>query len=298
MYPSTHSSTALSVSEHSLRPHFPQLQTHTQSISLKIISLCNSSRMSVSKTVLSIDIGLLNLAMCVLELTSELSQPTIVYWKVIDVVSDTPQATHPCQCTVKDRPCKRIAKWTSDEWFFCTQHKPKDATMVPKAVKTKVKDINPQKVCWNLLTTLESIKDILPRVTHIVIEKQPLENKKMQMASHFIFTWFVQLYQNKVPITLLPAYHKLKHFPGPEIDCALKSKYAQRKYIGVQQTRWYLSHSIANGHEHSTTFEQQKKKDDLADALLQALYFIGKTKPHKRSQGPYVKRRRRKKLHY
>ena len=61
---------------------------------------------------------------------------------------------------------------------------------------------------------------------------------------------------------------------GVGIACALKSAYARRKRLSVTYMRWMLRQMRPTATMALAVFEHSKKKDDLADAYLQALTFL------------------------
>ena len=73
-------------------------------------------------------------------------------------------------------------------------------------------------------------------------------------------------------IKLFSARNKLKVYSGPEIKCNLKSKYSRRKRLGIEYTRYM----IGGNSDYLKYFEENKKKDDLADSLLQGLTYLKK----------------------
>jgi hypothetical protein len=306
----------------------------------------------MSQVVLSIDIGLYNLALCCLNHCQKDDKPhiNILSWDLIDVIdkdenvtpkkkcsfqmsrkkqlvnctrnasvtNDTGQhfctqhgkslvTSHAisdvrvCATTVGGRPCKNKATCVENETFFCTKHaKGKETCHIQGS--SLLKDIPLQSILWKLHLALSKWssdnKNILDTVTRIVIEKQPMENKKMQVASHVIFYHFMTLFNNNLPIILLPAYHKLDVYDGPHVECALKTKYAQRKFLSVCYTNWYLDNLIVNADQFKEKFNATQKKDDLGDSFLQGLFvLLGKAKST--SIEPKGKRRKRKKkLHF
>lgn len=210
-------------------------------------------------------------------------------------------------CSIKK--CKRVCAFVDHHGTaFCKSHGEgvEGACAIKKSGcgaggRVKVKDLPLQDTLWKLVSALDAWckenASVLARVGRVVIEKQPLENKKMQVASHVIYTHFLKYFQNKVEIRLLPAYHKLSVYTGPHVTCALKTEYAKRKYLSIEYTRWYLSEFLANGAEWKEYFEAASKKDDLGDSLLQGL-FILLGKKEKVFEGGKRKQRRRKKLRF
>ena len=66
---------------------------------------------------------------------------------------------------------------------------------------------------------------------------------------------------------------KLKVYKGDPIPCNKKGKYAQNKWLSIE----YTKKMIGNEDEDKIQlFSLSKKKDDLADAYLQGIYWIEK----------------------
>lgn len=74
-------------------------------------------------------------------------------------------------------------------------------------------------------------------------------------------------------IHMVNARNKLKVYKGPPIECNKKGKYAQNKYLSVEYTREMIKE---DDQQFIKLFEESKKKDDLADAYLQGIYWIEK----------------------
>lgn len=264
------------------------------------------------KCVLSIDVGLLNLAVCCVHLNDDegdiLSQFDILLWELINVVgggSDIPEG--PCKYLVGDRNCKRKGTCLDGDGLLCKQHAKACNVAVPVVKKIQVKNINMQDIVLKILNALDDLcyryHDLLQQVDSVVIEKQPMENKKMQMVSHIVYAHFIRFYNGRVPVTLLPAYHKLSVYDGPTVPCTLKTKYAQRKFLGVQYTVWFLENKVCDHVSWMTLFKGQSKKDDLADAFLQGLFSlvgVAQVDQDGSSGGTprKVRKYRKKKLHF
>ncbi len=129
------------------------------------------------------------------------------------------------------------------------------------------------------------------KVDQVLIEQQPTKNPLMKNISIMIHTYFiirgiVDKAINNSDITRVLFFspkNKLKIYDGPEIICTLKSRYSQRKKIGIIQTRYFIDK--LNLTEYTELFEKSKKKDDLADSFLQALCYF-KLKEFNKNQNP------------
>jgi len=123
--------------------------------------------------------------------------------------------------------------------------------------------LNMIEVGKKLFVALESI----PKpVDHIIIENQIGQNAiRMKMLQGMITFYFISKGFND--IHYWNAGNKLKHF------IKTKTTYSQRKKASVQITRDIV---VAAYPSQKSYFETHKKKDDLADCLLQLLDFLRK----------------------
>ena len=116
-------------------------------------------------------------------------------------------------------------------------------------------------------------------VTHVLIENQPaLKNPVMKSIQMIIYTFFVMDGVMKEDssietIHMVNARNKLKVYKGPPVECNKKGKYAQNKYLSVVYTKEMIKEEED---EFIKLFDESKKKDDLADAYLQGVYWIEK----------------------
>ena len=77
-------------------------------------------------------------------------------------------------------------------------------------------------------------------------------------------------------MAMFSARNKLEAYDGPEIDMAhIKTKYTRTKKLSVAYTKYMIEESEQSP-EMKELFENSKKKDDLADAYLQGLTYIKK----------------------
>ena len=74
-------------------------------------------------------------------------------------------------------------------------------------------------------------------------------------------------------VQMINARNKLKVYKGPEVECKIKEKYKRNKYLSVEYTKNMI---LQEDQEFIDLFTESKKKDDLADAYLQGIYFIEK----------------------
>jgi hypothetical protein len=105
--------------------------------------------------------------------------------------------------------------------------------------------------------------------TTILIEKQPGMNKTMKTVENFLHSYFV-IKNPKAETIIYDARHKV-----PDVAGAGKARYRQRKQVSIDRCREFIEGSEVNNH-WMPTFVASKKKDDLADTVLQALSYINR----------------------
>ena len=77
-------------------------------------------------------------------------------------------------------------------------------------------------------------------------------------------------------MAMFSARNKLEAYDGPEIDFShIKTKYTRTKKLSIEYTKFMIEES-QQSIEMKELFENSKKKDDLADAYLQGLTYIKK----------------------
>jgi len=102
--------------------------------------------------------------------------------------------------------------------------------------------------------------------TTVLIEKQPDKNRGMKGVENLLHTYF--LVKDKT-VKIWDARHKIPDVAGPG-----KARYDQRKKASIERALKFIE---TTNTEWVTFFKQHKKKDDLADTVMQALSFLNKT---------------------
>lgn len=165
---------------------------------------------------LSIDVGIRNLAMCMIDEKTQV----IKYWDVAGIPPQHKDGLYPCF-----REHLEERKWVLD-------------------------------------------------ASTILIEKQPGQNKTMKTVENFLHAYFVIKSPNSETI-IYDARHKV-----PDVAGSGKARYRQRKQTAIARCKDFVEQGPSNKNwiEH---FKKSKKKDDLADTVLQALSYINRIKPKK-----------------
>lgn len=120
-------------------------------------------------------------------------------------------------------------------------------------------------------TVQENVREWIDEVETVVIERQPGKNLLMQKVQHFCEMMFHCLGKH---VIIMEARAKLtfaSKTPWWPRDVETKKwSYYQRKSAAVKTVRAFLT---ATHSEFLSFFDSCPKKDDLADALLQAMAF-------------------------
>ena len=98
----------------------------------------------------------------------------------------------------------------------------------------------------------------------ILIEKQPDRNKKMVSVMHFLHAYFI-IKCPQAETILYDARHKIPDVAGPG-----KAQYNKRKKVSIERCEAFIRDGPTNAH-WLDVFIKSKKKDDLADTVMQAL---------------------------
>ena len=214
---------------------------------------------------LSFDVGIKNLAYC--ELTPE---KKIIQWGIINL-NENPM----CDVHLRKK-CEQqstyLIKDDCKEQYCCTAHSKKFKKL--KKLNANYDLLKISKKCINELKQLD-----LSKIKYVLIENQPaLKNPVMKSIQMMIYTFFViEGVMNETSsiehIHMVNARNKLKVYKGPKIVCNKKGKYAQNKFLGVEYTKKMIENEEDS---FQTLFNESKKKDDLADAYLQGIYWIEK----------------------
>lgn len=105
--------------------------------------------------------------------------------------------------------------------------------------------------------------------TTVIIEKQPDRNRSMKAVENLLHTYFLVKDPTR-PVVIWDARHKI-----PDVAGAGKARYAQRKKTSIERARKFIVGDGPNK-ELVPFFDAHKKRDDLADTVMQALSFIDK----------------------
>ena len=301
---------------------------------------------------ISFDIGIKNMAYCVLSSTNNPDEPIVIHdWNVLSMVEPDNSITYQCNCSIpgknKKTPsklCGKKSKYKKEEQYFCDRHAKKNTQwIIPTKQHTltyikkqKVQEIitlcNPpmllinhdikslkkeqlieilmdfyQQRCYepiiiskkvnanevDLICIGKSIKRLfnqlpdIDTITHVLIENQisPIANR-MKTIQGMLAQYFI-MKSDDIHISFVSSSHKLRQFKdingfiptSPVQNTVILAKqnttnpnYKSHKNDGILYTQQILS--INNGFINWILTMNMPKKDDLADAFLQGLWFF------------------------
>jgi hypothetical protein len=265
--------------------------------------------------ILSIDVGMKHLAICIIRKELSCLTHSILAWDVINLCSD--QNKNNCGFLLKSQLlCDKKAKYQDVGKYYCKTHAKKADIPLPpltakKLKKMKVSELkqldifktnelatNSKKTdiidCLvldlsnnylhpienvdcrsvNFVTYGQAVKKCFDKLLKahyidcVLIENQigPLA-LRMKMLQGMIMQYFID--NHILNIKEVSPANKLKGYTPPNE----KTTYNERKKLGIKITRELITanHMIE---KWVSFFDKHLKKDDLADAYLQVLWFI------------------------
>jgi len=257
--------------------------------------------------ILSFDVGIKNLAYCLLEVNNGI---LIIHdWKILDLCNENNNFC--CKCNISDKP----AKYFKNNFFYCKYHAKKEQFRVPtdqdnfniikKYTLTKLKekaleyDISHNQIKKEEL--LDKIKFYLDLNFFDIKKEEKADDfntvelgislkKNLDKIDFSLSSINYILIENQIsPIAnrmktiqgMLTQYFIMKNFNHIEFIssqnklkyflCEKNTTYNQRKKLGIETCKNLLIKHNLNNIEF---FNKYNKKDDLADSFLQGYYFF------------------------
>ena len=262
---------------------------------------------------LSIDVGIKNLAYCLLGTTgaaAPLEQVKILKWDVINLCGP------PSICSA----CTKPAKFAQTSNFYCTAHAKKSGLLLPtgnislkKIKKMKLSDLQQVITDYSIPSTAIKKEDVLKAVMGFIEQKMLISvaaakandmdliqiGIAMRKAfDHELKDHLSTLTHIVIENQISPIANRMKTLQGMIaqyfimndksqivfVSAANKLKghqdietdtttYAARKKEGIKCTLKLIGERYPDWLPH---FTQHKKKDDLADAFLQGNWYLNK----------------------
>jgi hypothetical protein len=242
----------------------------------------------------SFDVGLRNLAFCVMEGTTR-SNVKILHWDLIDVMAESAG-----QDNIKCYKCKKPANWTNGTSTSCTLHKPKTVkpptktalnkktlvelnALAKKDFKTKkevieflyksrssdvwkrciksTKSVSVVDLAGPIAMCLEARREMWKDADLIAFEQQP--DKRMLCVQAMLHMWFVCAGYKCSGVS---ASHKLTNM--------VTIQDSTKTYKGRKKTGILHATELVPTAENREYMLKHPKKDDLADCFLQGLWVL------------------------
>ena len=145
-------------------------------------------------------------------------------------------------------------------------------TIIEKWDVSEIKYKTNQSLCDAIVHHLDKYPELLECNT-VLIEKQPSRNNKMRIIEALLNAYFVikgssNQESNIKKVLVYSAKYKL----GSNTMKG-KSNYNERKKLSIARCRKFLENTSKLNEKYLDVFSKSKKKDDLADSLLQALAY-------------------------
>lgn len=268
--------------------------------------------------IISIDVGIKNLAYCLFKVSSK-SKYQILDWNIIDLCGSN---SHKCSAKCNNNEsCDSLAKYSLNDKYYCKTHAKKvndyfipTSELLTFRSKNKKKNLGEiysfadkfnipynkpctktalftiiddyiESKCFKLIHAKKSsdvnlveigknISKIFTelfeqfQIDYVLIENQisPIANK-MKTIQGMIAQYFIM--KNVADIDFVSSINKLKYF----VRSRKRTTYSERKKIGIDITNKLIQLND-NFKSWDNNFNKSKKKDDLADAFLQCIWFL------------------------
>jgi hypothetical protein len=243
--------------------------------------------------VISIDVGIKNLAYCILNYNKETSEYTIEYWDVINLLEEQLEEAPKCSQKCRGKICGKLAtkKIVGNNTIICYCSN-KKCSEIEKDYQgggykiTNIKKITSKSV--GLDEYGKAIKNQFDKrieqwkdCEYFIIENQPVKKnanmKSIQMIIYSYFLFYGLMDQTKLidHLVFFAARDKLKIYDGEPIEGLTNSEYKDRKKLGIIYTNYFLDKaSEEEKGKWKGYLTTHSKKDDLCDCYLQGRYFI------------------------
>jgi hypothetical protein len=162
----------------------------------------------------------------------------------------------------------------NDEVYCSTHYNQKNKLKKIKIKKVNCNTTNLKDILINTIKILDSENSNFLDCDKVIIELQPGKKKKMQAVANNLYSYFLirgvlNDESNINDVDYISATQKLYIYPKE-----FKNTYKKRKKLSVHITKGYIEETQSE--EIKKVFDNNKKKDDLGDALLQCLSYLYK----------------------
>jgi hypothetical protein len=266
--------------------------------------------------ILSIDVGIKNLAFCLFYKPDGYEHFKITKW---DIVNISEKETFQC------KECENLAKFKKEENYYCLKHSKKQTLQIP-GPEQKFSFINKQKI-QKLYEIADSHKivyepkckkaDLIKKINDYISSNYFEHIEAIKAADVDLFNIgvhiknkFNKLFESEdiidhviIENQISPIATRMKTIQGmivqyfimssivvghmefisasmklKDCDAKDKAKYSDRKKLGIAKCLEKITNDFRFS-EHVDYFTKHKKKDDLADSFLQGIHFLEKVEP-------------------
>lgn len=242
-------------------------------------------------TVASFDVGIRNLAFCVMQYDSSKKKGEeykVIDWQNIDLTDADCIGDETCCADLKTKKdkdgnpvkCSKGAKLKvcidEETKYYCAVHNP-DKTKYKVKEKKKVRSVSMKSIFIAMNNVLESYEDTWKnKVDHVIIERQFNKNRMMIYQSGLVYSYFMLKHltddNSRVSdIKIIHAKNKLKVYNGPKVMIKRKNPKDVRKLQAVEYCKYMLRKDKPR---LDYLNKYPKKKDDLSDCFLQGAWYL------------------------
>jgi hypothetical protein len=198
-----------------------------------------------------------------------------------------------CTCFIKDKLCGRKSVYNMEDQYYCTTHAKTKYKSLETAHKVKpfknksVSSMDFDNTRLKLFQKLQEKKELL-KADIVLIENQPsMKNPTMKSIAAGLYDFYmIRGLLDKVPesnikiVKFMSPSNKLKLVDDGQTKQVVIYKAESNESKAYKLTKElsvkYAKELIIGMNEWITFLSSQTKKDDLADALLQGLYYYEK----------------------
>jgi len=187
----------------------------------------------------------------------------------------------------KQQRCNKKAHYVSNMKYYCNAHnkiiikKMEKESELKKIKRKKCTSKGMKLLAETMYIKLDKIKELLD-VDEALIENQPtMKNPSMKTISSLLFGYFIMRGRvdrdNKINVRWISPSNKLKVNEDKTLEVMKNvkndnEKYKMTKKMAIEYTKILLK----DNKKWLDHLEKYKKKDDLADAMLQGYYYLSK----------------------
>jgi hypothetical protein len=229
--------------------------------------------------ILSIDVGIKNLAYCLFDSLQMNEHFKITKWDIVDLSEK--ECLQKCAFIENNKPCSNLAKFTKNEKCFCLKHSKKQKFQIPTS-EQKLAFIKKQKIeklfeianCHNIKHEFKIKKaDLINLINNYFFENycQPIEHKKANEVNLFniglnIKTKFNNLFENEREIDFViienqisPIATRMKTIQGMIVQYFIMSNINVQNIEFISASNKLKDCNNTNEKKIKTTYSERKK---------------------------------------